>query len=191
MAPLTNQRTICLVLFLSTIVATCASTREAADSDKSQLTLERIFQSSDFAAAHVAVKWFGQAGAYTVLESSAHGGHKIVQYDDDSNVGNTLVPAARLIPAGTNRPLRVDDYSFSADRSLLLIYTNSQRVWRRNTRGDYWVLDRSSHELRQLGGDARIRRSCSRSSHQPRHMSRMCVIRISTSKTFLTTRFGR
>ncbi len=51
-------------------------------------------------------------------------------------------------------PLDLDDYAFSADRSRLLIFTNSQRVWRTNTRGDYWVLDRSSHELRKLGGDA-------------------------------------
>ena len=51
-------------------------------------------------------------------------------------------------------PSAIDDYAFSADRSRLLIFTNSQRVWRTNTRGDYWVLDRSSHELHKLGGDA-------------------------------------
>jgi dipeptidyl-peptidase-4 len=27
-------------------------------------------------------------------------------------------------------------------------------VWRENTRGDYWVLDLASHQLRKLGGDA-------------------------------------
>src|SRR5262249_19285169 len=38
--------------------------------------------------------------------------------------------------------------------ALLLIYTNSKRVWRKNTRGDYWVYDTGSRELRRLGGDA-------------------------------------
>ena len=33
--------------------------------------------------------------------------------------------------------------AWSEDFSLLLIYTNSKRVWRRNTLGDYWLLDRS------------------------------------------------
>ncbi|HYE57180.1 MAG TPA: S9 family peptidase, partial [Rhodothermales bacterium] len=33
----------------------------------------------------------------------------------------------------------------------LLIYTNSARVWRANTRGDYWVLDLDNGRLRQLG----------------------------------------
>ena len=35
---------------------------------------------------------------------------------------------------------------------MLLVFTNTQPVWRLNTRGDYWVLDRTSGKLRQLGG---------------------------------------
>ena len=38
--------------------------------------------------------------------------------------------------------------------SRVLIYTNSRRVWRANTRGDYWVFERHSKSLRKLGGDA-------------------------------------
>ena len=58
------------------------------------------------------------------------------------------------MPPGESAPLAIDDYAFSDDQSLVLIFTNSKRVWRANTRGDYWVLDRASHELRKLGGDA-------------------------------------
>ncbi|HUV67449.1 MAG TPA: S9 family peptidase, partial [Sedimentisphaerales bacterium] len=36
----------------------------------------------------------------------------------------------------------------------LLIFTNTKRVWRQNTRGDYWVLDLSDWKLQKLGGDA-------------------------------------
>ena len=38
---------------------------------------------------------------------------------------------------------------------MVLIYTNSKRVWRQKSRGDYWVLDRSARQLHQLGGEAR------------------------------------
>ena len=65
-----------------------------------------------------------------------------------------MVSSARLIPPGGSKPLNVEEYAFSKDLSKLLIFTDSRRVWRRNTRGDYWVLDRGSHELRKLGGDA-------------------------------------
>ena len=34
----------------------------------------------------------------------------------------------------------IDDYVWSDDGSKLLIFTNTQKVWRQNTRGDYWVL---------------------------------------------------
>jgi dipeptidyl-peptidase-4 len=37
----------------------------------------------------------------------------------------------------------------------MLVYTNSKKVWRLNTRGDYWVLDIASGKLTKLGGDAK------------------------------------
>ena len=55
---------------------------------------------------------------------------------------------------GATGPLAVESYEFSVDESRVLIFTNSRRVWRRNTRGDYWLLDVATRRLRKLGGDA-------------------------------------
>ncbi|MEM7387873.1 MAG: S9 family peptidase, partial [Verrucomicrobiota bacterium] len=63
-----------------------------------------------------------------------------------------LVGEDDLRPSLEDDPLKVDSYQLSADRSKLLIYTNSKRVWRRKTRGDYWVYDISGRSLHQLGG---------------------------------------
>jgi dipeptidyl-peptidase-4 len=65
-----------------------------------------------------------------------------------------LIAASDLIPSGLKDPLHIDSYEWSADMSKVLIYTNSRRVWRANTRGDYWVFDRRSKSLHKLGGDA-------------------------------------
>jgi dipeptidyl-peptidase-4 len=65
-----------------------------------------------------------------------------------------LVPAAHLTAPGAPAPLDIEDYSWSPDGKRLLVYTNSQRVWRENTRGDYWVLDLGTWRLRKLGGRA-------------------------------------
>ncbi|HVI46185.1 MAG TPA: S9 family peptidase [Chitinophaga sp.] len=62
-----------------------------------------------------------------------------------------IVPVEKLTPAGQSRPLPVKDFHFSADEKKLLIYTNSKKVWRYETRGDYWVLDLASGKLQQLG----------------------------------------
>ncbi|MGE3527257.1 MAG: S9 family peptidase, partial [Gemmatimonadales bacterium] len=61
---------------------------------------------------------------------------------------------SRLIPAGAAEPLAIDGYQWSPDGRLLLLFTNSKPVWRQNTRGDYWVLDRTTWALRRLGADA-------------------------------------
>ncbi|RPJ74424.1 MAG: S9 family peptidase, partial [Desulfobacteraceae bacterium] len=65
-----------------------------------------------------------------------------------------LVPASRLVPPGAAEPLRIADYLWSPDGSRLLVFTNTARVWRTNSRGDYWVLDLATWRLRRLGGDA-------------------------------------
>ncbi|MBK6929837.1 MAG: S9 family peptidase [Saprospirales bacterium] len=64
----------------------------------------------------------------------------------------TVVTAGQLKPEGA-QALKVRDYFFSADNRYVLIYTNAKRVWRYDTRGDYWVLDRTSGKLRQIGKD--------------------------------------
>ena len=36
-----------------------------------------------------------------------------------------------------------------------LVFTNTRKVWRDNTRGDYWVLDRRTGQLKQIGAFAK------------------------------------
>ena len=33
-----------------------------------------------------------------------------------------------------------------------MIFTNTKKVWRNNTRGDYWILNRTTGALKKLGG---------------------------------------
>lgn len=56
-----------------------------------------------------------------------------------------------LVKPGTQDTLQVRSFSFNTDHSLVLIYTNTRRVWRYDTRGDYWVLNMKSGKLQQLG----------------------------------------
>ena len=146
---------------LSLIVATTfgedKKKRRAKKPDLALLTLDRIYSSLDFSAATFSGRWQDEGATYEKLEKSelTSGAQDIVQYDAATGARSVVVPASLLVPAGGTSPLAVDAYAWSKDRSLLLIYTNSKRVWRRNTRGDYWILDRGSHELRKLGGDAK------------------------------------
>ena len=77
----------------------------------------------------------------------------IVLNDPSTGSSKILVEAAQLVPEGASDPLSIQGYSWSSDQKKLLIFTNSKRVWRANTRGDYWVLDTSSNQLKQMGKD--------------------------------------
>ncbi|TJZ62786.1 S9 family peptidase [Sphingobacterium olei] len=73
-------------------------------------------------------------------------------YDVRSNtITDTFLPAALLIPQGATKPLAVQSFQISSNGKKLLLFTNTQRVWRENTRGDYWVFDRDDNKLTQLG----------------------------------------
>jgi dipeptidyl-peptidase-4 len=99
--------------------------------------------------------WLGNGDAYLDIEPSASGsGSDIVEYRTASGAREIFVAASRLIPTGEKTPLDVEDYSISPDGRRVLVFTNSKTVWRRNTRGDYWVLDLASGALRKLGGNA-------------------------------------
>jgi dipeptidyl-peptidase-4 len=121
----------------------------------SALTVERIFASGDFSAEHfTGARWRPGVEAYTRLEPSSTGAPELVQYDAESGRREVLLPASRLVPAGATTPLAVEDYDWSPDGKRLLLFTNSARVWRQNTRGDYWLIDLASGPPRKLGGRA-------------------------------------
>jgi len=98
--------------------------------------------------------WVEGGNAYTTVEASTtvRGAADIVRYDAATGARTVMVPATDLTPSGSGTALDIEDYRLSSDGSAVLIFTNSRRVWRTNTRGDYWVLDRASRRLRKLGG---------------------------------------
>lgn len=91
-------------------------------------------------------KWAPDGKAFTTLEEEG-----IVQYELPSMNRSVLVANAQLQPASGATPIEVVNYSFSADRKQLLVFTNAKKVWRYATRGDYYVLDLTTRKIRQIG----------------------------------------
>ncbi|GAA4009425.1 S9 family peptidase [Hymenobacter fastidiosus] len=77
---------------------------------------------------------------------------EIVQLDArDGTKRVVLVSKAQLTPQGQTAPLEVRRFALSEDGQKVLIHTNTKKVWRYDTRGDYWVYDTSAKTLKQLG----------------------------------------
>jgi dipeptidyl-peptidase-4 len=100
--------------------------------------------------------WLADGSGYTTLEPSPdfEKAKDIVRYDPATGERTVLVPASSLVPAESEDPLSIREHQWSDDGKQLLIFANTVKVWRRNTRGDYWLLDIGSGTLRQLGGTA-------------------------------------
>lgn len=142
---------VALVAIFAIVAASDAGQRESARKLLERTMFNPEFRPKTFRGG----EWFGNGDSYLALEPSAtEGGTDIVRYQTASGARDILVAASRLIPPGQKSPLPVEDYAFSPDGHQLLVFTNSQTVWRQNTRGDYWVLNLTSGALRKLGGDA-------------------------------------
>jgi dipeptidyl-peptidase-4 len=96
--------------------------------------------------AHAQLRWSKNGNAYYQIESGA-----LVQYTLPGNTPSVLLTAADLTPAGQSKSLAIRQFTFSDDESRLLLFTNTRKVWRLHTRGDYWVMDLKTKALKQIG----------------------------------------
>jgi len=147
-----SMRTACALT--SAIIPAVAVAQPPATS--SRLTVERIFGSGEFAARGAGqLRWLDDS-TYVALQANPqqNGAAELARFNARTGARDVVVPSTSLTPNGASAPLEVEDYFWSPDHKRLLIFTASERVWRENTRGDYWVLDLASHQLRKLGGDA-------------------------------------
>ncbi len=118
-----------------------------------KLTLEDIYTRNLYGSKGIgALRWMKDNKSYsTVKYNEGTGGSYIARYDVASGTHSILINSSQLIPVPAGKPLAIADYEWSADNNKLLLFTNTKKVWRYNTRGDYWVLDLKSGKLSQLG----------------------------------------
>ncbi len=143
-----NRRLSFGLVFIITI---CCFSDSFAQNKK--LTVEDIYSNNLYRSKGFGpVRWMKDSKGYTTLENNAEvKGNDIILYDVEKGTRKVLVSAKELTPAGSNKPLSIDNYIWSIDNSKLLVFTNTRKVWRQNSRGDYWVLNLANDKLTQLG----------------------------------------
>lgn len=117
-----------------------------------QITLDRIFSGEFRQEYNRSIQWIEDGDAYVTIERNETikgGADELIRYQSSTLEPSVYVPASALkTPDGS---LSIESFSLSPDGSKVLIFTNSSRVWRSNTKGDYWVYDMDSGQLSQLG----------------------------------------
>ncbi|MCT3918170.1 S9 family peptidase [Elizabethkingia anophelis] len=92
-------------------------------------------------------QWTSDGNAYY---SFTKNGIEVVDLVDPGK-NQTFIGNSELIPSGKSAALNVQSFQVSPDGKSLLLFANTQKVWRDNTRGDYWIFDKNSKKLTQLG----------------------------------------
>ena len=138
------------------LVVLAATPRLAAQRADSTLTVERIFGTGEFAARRLSgARWRPGMDAYTRLErspGSTRARSRPVRCGVRSSRGDPPGVATRSAGRADHSRWRSTIGRPTAKR--LLLFTNSERVWRENTRGDYWLIDLAAGTPRKLGGRA-------------------------------------
>lgn len=114
------------------------------------LRFDPVYRPDD-AGAFSNLQWEKEGHKYTRMERGADG-FDIAEYDPSAGSSRrVLASSAQLTPPGMSAPLDVESYTWYPAHAKLLLFTNSRRVWRAHTRGDFWVYDVRAQKLRQLG----------------------------------------
>ncbi|MBK6797528.1 MAG: S9 family peptidase [Acidobacteria bacterium] len=148
-------RRIPVVILLLMIAAQIFGQQPARQADPGLLSLDTIFTYQPTSPGWF--EWQSDGSGYLMLERSASSKNapEIVRHDAVTGAKTILVSAQKLTPPGASSPLVIEQFDLSPDGQRLLIFTNSERVWRSNTRGDYWMVDLKSGKLQKLGGAAK------------------------------------
>ena len=137
--------------FVSTffVYVVCVISLGAKTNSQSKLTLDRIF-SGEFAQQYEKkIQWIENGNAYITIEKDSNAKNYLVKYD--SQTQNKRVYLASKYLTSNKGVLSIESFSLSSDKSKVLIFTNSSRVWRSNTKGDFWVFNLKTKKLKQIG----------------------------------------
>lgn len=93
------------------------------------------------------IKWTKDGSSMYELDNKS-----IVKTNFKNGQQTVIVPAKALVSAD-GKTITPADYAISEDEKQVLIFTNTTRVWRYNTKGDYWLLDIASGKLKMIGAD--------------------------------------
>lgn len=99
-----------------------------------------------FAYAQSSITWTSDGLGYIKTKDD-----NLVRVDAKTDAETILIKKEQLTPPGSTAPLKLQSYVYSPDKSKLLLFANTVKVWRLNTKGDYWILNPVTNKLVQLG----------------------------------------
>lgn len=120
---------------------------------KKAITVEDIYQKGTFRGESVyGVNWMNDGRYYSsTVPDEKNKAYDIVKYDVTTGQPvATIIEGENLVPAGGNAPIQYDDYTFSSDEQKVLFSTDTEQIYRRSSKADFYIYDIASKKLTKL-----------------------------------------
>ncbi len=120
---------------------------------KKDITLEDIYQKGTFRAKSVwGVNWMNDGRYYSSqVPDDKNKVTDIVKYDVTTGQPvNTIIEGENLVPEGSNKPIQYDGYTFSSDEQKVLFSTDTEQIYRRSSKSEFYIYDIASKKLTKL-----------------------------------------
>ena len=129
---------------LAFLLAPLAAVAQPADGPK-RLTLETLFASPEFyGESFQGGRWAETGARLLYVEGDASGASSLRELDLTTDTRRTILDGSQLVKPDAEGLIEIEDYATSMDGAKTLLFTDSERVWRLNTKGYYYVLDNES-----------------------------------------------
>ncbi|MCC9136594.1 S9 family peptidase [Pontibacter silvestris] len=141
---------------LSTILLTAVfmcSVYVAQAQQTKDITLEDIYRKGTFRAESVyGVNWMKDGQYYSSqVPDQQNNVYDIVKYDVTTGKPvNTIIEGEVLKPDGSSTPIKFDDYTFSSDEQKVLFSTETEQIYRRSSKADFYIYDLNTKKLTKL-----------------------------------------
>lgn len=90
--------------------------------------------------------WAPDGKGYFTLQQNTIRFHSLTGGKD-----SVLLSPEQLIPVGEHSPIQIKEWKLAGQQDKILLFTNAQKVWRYETRGDYYVFHRATGTLQKSG----------------------------------------
>jgi dipeptidyl-peptidase 4 len=91
------------------------------------------------------INWAKEGNSYYKIENN-----EINFYTLPKNTKDVLVNQS-MLTLSNGQVLQIRNFILSNDNAKMLLYTNTKKVWRLDSEGDYWVMDLKTKSLKQIG----------------------------------------
>lgn len=118
-----------------------------AQEDSKELSLELIMKTRELSPSGIrGLRSLNDGKHFTRIKPDSINAYSY----QTGELAEVIVTAGELIPEGDTTAIPLSNYTFSADESKILFATETDRIYRRSSRSNYYVFDRSTRELTEL-----------------------------------------